>query len=463
MLTFETPTRKVWRWAVLWTLLALPAGAEAAEHKKASGDASSAPSAVESMAAWKYVAEVPLKRQGRAGGAPPLVEFVLTPPVFDGARLDLADLRLYDGRWHEVPYALRVRRPVDTTAEVAAREFNRVRDASGTSRLSLDLAQGDIEHNEVEVKTPGINFRRRAVLEGSDDGQSWYKLAERDLLRFRADSGSFVRETIAYAPCRYRYLRITVKRDPQVDDAPVEIAEVVVRRRVRVPGEIVTRPVPVGPRAAVHAGRGPGSAWIIDLGGDAVPCDRLLVDVADAEFHRDYRIEAAGPPDSDQPFHVVGAGVWKRRAGEKKAPMVARFDEVRAARLKLVVTDHRNPPLQIQAVQAGAPARVVVAPWSPELAGPLRLYFGNPKATAPNYDFGRNLPKQLDPRPLRLAVGPRRPNPGYQPEPLPLTERWPWLIYVLLGAAVAVLGALVLNLARAAIAAADARQEAAST
>jgi hypothetical protein len=50
----------------------------------------------------------------------------------------------------------------------------------------------------------------------------------------------------------------------------------------------------------------------------------------------------------------------------------------------------------------------------------------------------------------------------YEPEPLPLTERLPWLIYVLLGAAVAVLGALIISLARAAIAVADARQAAAS-
>jgi hypothetical protein len=110
--------------------------------------------------------------------------------------------------------------------------------------------------------------------------------------------------------------------------------------------------------------------------------------------------------------------------------------------------------------RAAAPARVIIAEPGKSPVGPWRLYFGNPKAEAPNYDFARNLPPRLEPPPARLKLEPRQENPVYQPEPLPLTERLPWLIYVLLGAAVAVLGLLIASLARAAITAADARDAA---
>jgi len=126
----------------------------------------------------------------------------------------------------------------------------------------------------------------------------------------------------------------------------------------------------------------------------------------------------------------------------------------------LVVTDNRNPPLRLTAVKAAAPARVVIAKRPESPSGPWRLYFGHPKAEAPNYDFARNLPQKLDPPPDRVSLGPRQANPIYQPEPLPLTERLPWLIYVLLGAAVAVLAALIFNLARVAIQIADLRESA---
>ena len=46
------------------------------------------------------------------------------------------------------------------------------------SQLSLDLGEKQIEHNEIEVNTPGDNFRRRVLMEGSDDGNTWNKLVE---------------------------------------------------------------------------------------------------------------------------------------------------------------------------------------------------------------------------------------------------------------------------------------------
>ncbi|HKI19350.1 MAG TPA: hypothetical protein VKA15_15795, partial [Isosphaeraceae bacterium] len=50
----------------------------------------------------------------------------------------------------------------------------------------------------------------------------------------------------------------------------------------------------------------------------------------------------------------------------------------------------------------------------------------------------------------------RQENPAYVPEPKPLSERWPWLIYVVLGTAAAVLGIMIVDLARQAIARHDA-------
>jgi len=412
--------------------------------------------ATESLAAWEFIQDVPINKEGDS----PWVDFILTPNVFDAARSDLADLPLYDASGGEVPYALRVRHPKDTTEKVEARKFNVVRDPAGSSQLSLDLGEVRIEHNEVEVKTPGTNFRRRVLLEGSDDGDAWNNLTEENLIHFQAGEEKLVDDAISYTPCRYRYLRITVSRDRQVDKDPVSIGEVTVQRRVEVPGEIVTRTAELGERRAERTDRAAGSAWFIDLGGDAVPVDRIMVEIADGEFARDYHVEAGGPPNTKQRFRRVGDGFWRRRAGEKKQDMVAEFQEQTAARLKLVVTDHRNDPLQIQSVRVGAPARAVIAARDPSRDGPLRLYLGNAKAEAPNYDFARNLPKKLDPPPVRLALADRQENPVYEPEPLPLTERLPWLIYVLLGAAVAVLGVLIISLARAAITVADARQAA---
>jgi hypothetical protein len=68
----------------------------------------------------------------------------------------------------------------------------------------------------------------------------------------------------------------------------------------------------------------------------------------------------------------------------------------------------------------------------------------------------RNLPDRLDPAPVRLSLGERQINPDFVPEPMPLTERWPWLIYAVLGTGSALLALILASLGRAAVAQHDA-------
>ncbi|MCH5375971.1 MAG: DUF3999 domain-containing protein, partial [Planctomycetes bacterium] len=361
------------------------------------------------------------------------------------------DLLIQSDAGQVFPFALRILQPNVATEVVKTKIFNRTHGPGQTTQVSLDLGETRIEHNEVEIQLPGNDFRRQILVEGSDDSETWSKVAEQNLLRFQVGDQKLVDLTVHYPPSRFRYLRLTLSPDPKVDDKPVEFGEITVRRRVQLPGEFTSRVAPFGERQAVRADGGPGSAWIIDLGGRDVPCSRLRVDIGDVEFVRDWHLEAGGPPESRIEFRRITRGTWRRRAGEPIEPMTAVFDEVKAARLRLVVTDHRNPPLDLQQIHAEAAAREVVFSLEDVTGDAVRLYFGNPKAEAPNYDFARNLPPRLDPPPQRLILGPRLANPLFVPEPLPLTERWPWLIYVLLGLAVAVLGALILNLARVAI------------
>jgi hypothetical protein len=201
---------------------------------------------------------------------------------------------------------------------------------------------------------------------------------------------------------------------------------------------------------------------VLTLGGEQTPVDELRVSVADREFARDYRIELIDATPLGTRFVRIDGGVWRRRRDEPPDAMRAEFSEQRADRLRLVVTDNRNPPLNIEKVEYAAAARQVVLA-TPETRQPLRLYFGNPEALAPEYDFARNLPERLDPQPARAAVGARRENPDFVPPPLPLTERWPWLVYAVLGGVIVVLTGILASLSRTAIRTHDEVEMATST
>lgn len=417
---------------------------------------------------WNYFHTIPLQEAaGTVGAAAPedsaadsaWWDFILTPAVFSDARTDLGDLRLVDATGQDVHYALRVRTPEYRDEKIAAAQFNEVLGANGSREWSYDLGANPPEHNQLEVETTGDEFRRRAVVEGSDDGQNWLKLTERQLLHFHSTDArqkDLHERHLRYSPSRYRYLRLKVDRDPLVDKDPVEVTAVHVHRRIEVAGETTTQTARIDRREPTRAWNAPASSWILHLPGIQQPFTKLRVEFGDTDFARNYQIEVAGPATSSDPFRVLASGEWQRRPGDLRTEFEAEVPASTAARVRLTIVDHSNAPLELRAASIEAPARQIVFARHAELAGPLRLYYGNPKAEAPHYDLERNLPADLRPVPLRLSLGPQAVNPVYEPEPLPLSERLPWLIYVVLAAASVAVAVILFDIGRSSIARYDA-------
>lgn len=82
-----------------------------------------------------------------------------------------------------------------------------------------------------------------------------------------------------------------------------------------------------------------------------------------------------------------------RRAGEARRPLVITFDnEQQARKLRLLITDYSNQMLSISSIEAAAPARQLVFDLKDATNNTLLLFFGNPKAAAPHYDFEKIFP-----------------------------------------------------------------------
>ena len=324
--------------------------------------------------------------------------------------------------------------------------FNQATTGSTTSEVSVDLGENAGEHNEVEIETAGTNFRRRVDLEGSDSGKEWRTLKTGDIIfSFESQNNSVESNRVSYPTSRYRYLRVRVFADELTDEQAPVITQVKVVMAVREKGELTTWNVAVPPYQLLRNQGAPASAWTIDLGA-RVPCDRLTLEVDDESFSRPFQLEAVDDP---QNIRLVASGELTRRVGEARRPLVITFDnEQQARKLRLLITDYSNQTLSISSIKPGAPARQLVFDLKEAASQPLRLFFGNPKATAPHYDFEKNLPARLATEPVRSEVGAVANNPDYRPEPLPLTERIPWLIYVVLAASSLALAMILISLAR---------------
>jgi len=386
----------------------------------------------ESLSAWPHFKEVAIH-----GG---LSDFNLDRDVLDKARADAADLRLYDSAGREIPYALHVRRDVDSHSLFTGHEFNRAVEGTA-SVVSCDLGAQPQEHNEVLVSMAGENFRRLAQVEGSPDGAQWFTLASQAILfRFSSSGRTAEQNSVSYPESRYRYVRVRVERDPQVDRAAPEITSLGVERAVRAKGENVSFEAVMESREADPFQGRPASIWRIDLGG-RIPLQRLAIGVAQRTFSRPFQLEIVDDPASPQP---LASGSIARTEEHAAAPVEIDFSEQFASHLKLTVIDDRNPPLEILGATALSAARQVVFIAAP---GAVRLYYGNPKGIAPHYDLASTIPADSSAA-ARLPLGPEQANPAYRPEEKPLSERSPWLVYLVLIGACAALAAILVNLAK---------------
>lgn len=451
---------------LLLSLFAAVAHSQEELDSKADEPTSNAEEATpEIQARWEYFVPVPIPA-AKADDSPTLVDLILGKEVFAHARPDLADLRLYDTTGKTIPYSLRYRRPQTIREHVTATEFNRDEPDDGPSELTLDLQRDDIQYNEIKIVTAGTDFRRAVEVEGSEDGKTWRQLVAANLIRFEHEKQKIDLDSLTFADSRFRFVRVRVHPDPlrvtaNKKQEHVRITEASVVRHVEDPGERLTQQATLQPREPGRTYGAPGSVWIIDLGGNNVPCDRIEADIADSEFARDIMIEAEYPtgPLGQLRFTYVamtGETLWQRKPGEPKKPLLATFEEVQTRRLRLHVTDYRNPPLSIRSIKFSGPARQVVFARPSSEAGEPQLFFGNPNAELPNYDFARNLPAKLAPPPARTELKAATRNPNFVPPPQPFTERFPWLIYVVLGSVSAVLAGVIVSLSRAAIAIHDA-------
>ena len=414
----------------------------------------------EIQARWPYLAAITIPGADGtlvAETTPRLVDFFAASDVFEHARRDLMDLRIYASDGTTVPYALHILAPKSVRDVIPANEFNRSEPKAGVHELTLELQQDNIEHNEVIVETDGTNFRRFVLISGSPDGKDWKPLVSGNVIHYTHGEQTLINNEFQYPNSRHRYLKVQVTSDPQIADGEdaFTFQSVSVVRQLDLPGKSVTTEATVGTREPTRHYGAPGSRWILDFGA-SVPCDRLEVAVQDEEFARDISLESEALNALGQlaftPVYFNENSAWQRRRGEPGVPVVLTFTEVQSRRLRLTIVDYRNKPLTLGAVHGSAAAREIIFEQPDESKLPLKLYFGNQDAETANYDFARNLPEALPVVPVRATLNTAESNPQYVPSPKAFTERFPALIYIALGSVSLVLGAVIMNLSKAAIA-----------
>lgn len=403
---------------------------------------------VSSMSYFKYQRPVQPSQPGQQ-------YIVVDETIWQHARPDLGDLRLYNGQ-AELPYALTTERGGTEHEHKTVPVFQQAT-VGGKTQFILDMRQL-AEYDHVDLKLNAKNFVAHARVEGQDDlhAPQWAGLGDSilyDLSKENLGGNSMLRLPRA----SYKYLRVTI-------DGPVKPDEITgATSELREQQKPVWRNVGGEPRfGSTDAGKMRWEKGRLETqsGKDTlltftvpenVPVQKILFDIDPAQpnFRRPVQIY-------DNKGQMIGVGDIARvhmvRAGEKidSEDQDVDFSETGEKTLDIVILNGDDPPLKIRSAHLQQQERRLYFDAPPSAS--LTLYYGDEELSQPVYDYAKFFQRQSGA--TTAQMGAEAENRAYtgRPDERPWSERHPVVLWAAIIVAVLGLGALALRSMRTAAA-----------
>jgi hypothetical protein len=362
--------------------------------------------------------------------------FVVDEEIWNRARPDLADLRIYDGE-SQVQYALSEQRGRTSGQEAAPRILN-LGSVGGRTEFDLDMFDGNTghigEYDHIRLNLDAKDFVVTASVAGSNElgAKMATQLPPATLYDFtREELGS--NPVLKLPPSSFRYLH--VKLSAGISPAQVKGASIYNLQETKAvwtgvgscgaPSQIARTTV-ISCNAPLH-----------------VPVDRVRfhVDPKQVNFRRAIVL-------SDASDHYYGTGeitrVRMNRAGTTvvSEEMDVPIEDRGSGQLMITVDNGDNPPLAISGQLLSVERRLYFETQGKSL---LRLYYGDDKLQSPVYDYARFF--KADSAAAKAEVGPGSHNPAYRgrPDDRPWSERHKAILWLAMLLAVVVLAALAIR------------------
>jgi hypothetical protein len=357
--------------------------------------------------------------------------FLVDGEIWNHARPDLGDLRLYNGAF-PVQYALSEQRDGITSEEVEAKILN-LGAVSGHTEFDLDT-QGLAEYDRLRVRLDAHDFVATASVSGGDvPGQATRVELPRSTLYDFSKEQLGSNSLLKLPPSSFRYLHVKLSAGV----LPQQVKGVTLYNQ----HEQKASWTKVGSCAAAQQKQ--RMTGISCLVPEKVPLARVdfRIPPSQVNFRRNVTIE-------DSKGQQVSSGEISRVRVNRAGTLVTNEQLSvnvlgTASELTVSVDNGDNPPLVITSVQPLALERRIY--FDPQGQSALRLYYGDEKLSAPVYDYARFF--RVDPLPAEAQLEPGSQNPQYagRPDERPWSERHTAVLWAAMLVAVMGLAALALR------------------
>jgi Protein of unknown function (DUF3999) len=360
---------------------------------------------------------------------------VVDAAIWAHARASLSDLRLYDrqvDREVQVPYALSEEQVSSLTQVREARILN-LGVRSGRTEFDLDVGD-EAEYNHVQLRVKAANFVATATADGRDAVVgTGRKLSTSTLYDFsREGLGNNFELRIPLSTFRYLHVSIT----PAISPREISGASTSVRR------ESQAKWISAGQcHSPEQVGRSTRIACDLDPG---VPVGRLSFTVP-ADLVNFRRTVSVSDSQGTQLCRGSISRIRMKSGGKEVVTdnLALSSCAMNAKQVVIEIDNGDNTPLQVEKAEPQSLERRIY--FDPAGKSAIRLYYGDEKLPAPEYDYANFFHKEPDA--VAAAIGGENSNPDYtgRSDERPWSERHKWVLWGSLLVSVVVLAFLALK------------------
>lgn len=351
--------------------------------------------------------------------------------MYKNANFD--DLRIFGTNGKDtviVPYLLKQQADKVNTKEIAFKQLNQSTNSNGFFYTFQSPEINII--NEINLNFKQENFDWLVKLEGSNDNKDWFSiLSDYRILSIKNNNTDYQYTKLRFPDSKYQYFRIALKSTVQPELLAAKISKTDTIKGIYQNFKYQT---------FNSKNNTATKETIIDVTlANPIPISFIKLNAqSDFDFYRSMKIDYATDSfKTDNGIQYNYATLFNGTISSMEKSEFS-FPNTIASKLKITIQNNDNRPLRIGGLEIkGNIYEIIARFYDPKLA--YGLYYGNEKASAPNFDienFERYIPADL----TLVSIGNEEKNPSYSIKiEKPLFENKAWL-WVLMGIIIALLG-----------------------
>lgn len=349
---------------------------------------------------------------------------------------NLGDLRVIDASGREVPYQLVTKNSSGNDQYYSSRLLD-VSTSAGQTSFTLDLGSSGSIHDRIIIESASINFRRQVSVFASDTNSNWRLLTDKGhIYNFTDNQANFAAGSgeVRYPQSTSRFIHVIIGggEGGTVLVSGAQVYRYDVRQAKE---EVISVSLSVNQNSVEKS-----SELTADLGAP-IPTHSISLTSSSSNFSRRVVIQASGDGST---WRLVGQGYIFKVATLlfTGSELSIEYPETKSRFIRAIVFNEDNQPLTFGTTATfRSVVRNIIFQVEPNVG--YSLYYGNPSASAPRYDFSRifqyieseNIPQAtFRGEELNTSyVAPAGPV-------VPFTEKYPYLLNTALVALVLIIG-----------------------